>query len=108
MLMYTPVQIHIPTTTPTPLNNATDSGVDAAKCLHALLTLYARLRSHRGRLAALIDRLTALCLQELDTAQQQGGEGENAVPPSPLLAAVCAVMAKSTPALNVRSSCLYF
>lgn len=70
--------------------------MDAAKCLHALLGLYARLRSHRAQLRALVDRLTALCLQELGDNDEEGS-----APPTPLLAAVCGVLAKSTPALNV-------
>lgn len=79
--------------------------MDAAKCLRALLTFYARLRSHRARLSALVERLTALCLQELG-----GSAAAEEVPPSPLLTAVCAVLAKSTPSLNVRMLlwCLVF
>lgn len=69
--------------------------MDGAKCLQALLALYARLRSHRSRLSALVERLTALCLQEL-------GENQQEAPQSPLLTAVCAALAKSTPTLNVR------
>lgn len=77
-----------------PWHRYQDSNVDAARALSGLLGLYSRLRNNRPALTALVNRLTALCVQEL----------QDEAAPSARMRAVCGVLVRSTPALNMAVS----
>ena len=81
-----------------PWHRYQDTHVDSSRCLAGLLGLYGRLRSTRPALTSLVNRLTSLCVQELEEGRKEEGE------PSARIRALCAVLVRATPALNVAVS----
>lgn len=81
-----------------PWHRYQDTHVDSYRCLAGLLGLYGRVRSTRPALTSLVNRLTSLCVQELEEGRKEEGE------PSARARALCAVLVRATPALTVAVS----
>lgn len=93
-----------------PWHRYQDSHVDAARCLGGLLGLYGRLRSSRPALTALVNRLTAVCLQELGEHVHPRSLDQYQVPhavselgaqniPSARSSSLCSLLVRTSPAL---------